>query len=409
MPDVKISALPTATTIADADILVVNQGSPAVTKKISYGTLLPVAATNTGTFGNDHEVAQVTIDSKGRTTAAASVPINASNISVGTLPVDHGGTGAATHTAGAYLKGNGTAAITTAATVPVADIAGTLPVAKGGTGAATLTGFVKASGTNAMTASATVALGSEVSGTLPVANGGTGAATLTASGYLKGNGTSAITSQTGVPAADITGTLGIPAGGTGQTTQQAALNALAGATTNAQYLRGNGTNVAMSTLQAADLTGVAPATSHPALTGDVTCTAGSTATTLANTAVAPGSYGSSSQVGAFTVDAKGRITAASQTAISAPAIGAARASQGITAVSFTMTPSTYQIRTVSVANANYGVPAVAALDGPTSPTPGLGLIISAYCSAPGTVTVMLANFTASNIGVFGNIVATVFY
>jgi hypothetical protein len=285
MPDVKISALPTATTIADADILVVNQGSPAATKKISYGTLLPVAATNTGTFGNDHEVAQVTIDSKGRTTAAASVPINASNISVGTLPVDHGGTGAATHTAGAYLKGNGTAAITTAATVPVADIAGTLPVAKGGTGAATLTGFVKASGTNAMTASATVALGSEVSGTLPVANGGTGAATLAASGYLKGNGTSAITSQTGVPVADITGTLGFDKGGTGQTTRQAAMDALAGATTNGHYLRGDGADVVMSAIQAGDIPTLNQNTTGTAanVTGVVAVANGGTgATTLAS-------------------------------------------------------------------------------------------------------------------------------
>ncbi len=44
-------------------------------------------------------------------------------------------------------------------------------------------------------------------------------------------------------------------GGTGATTQQAALNALAGGVTSGQYLRGSGANVALSTLQAADLTG----------------------------------------------------------------------------------------------------------------------------------------------------------
>lgn len=51
----------------------------------------------------------------------------------------------------------------------------------------------------------------------------------------------------------ITGTLAIANGGTGQTTQQAAINALAGAVTSGSYLRGNGTNVGMSTIQAADL------------------------------------------------------------------------------------------------------------------------------------------------------------
>jgi hypothetical protein len=43
-----------------------------------------------------------------------------------------------------------------------------------------------------------------VTGTVAVANGGTGATTLAAGGYLKGNATSAITSQTGLPASDIT-------------------------------------------------------------------------------------------------------------------------------------------------------------------------------------------------------------
>lgn len=51
----------------------------------------------------------------------------------------------------------------------------------------------------------------------------------------------------------VTGALPIANGGTGQTTQQTALNALAGAVTTAQYLRGNGANVTMSAIQAADV------------------------------------------------------------------------------------------------------------------------------------------------------------
>lgn len=51
-----------------------------------------------------------------------------------------------------------------------------------------------------------------------VALGGTGTSTLASGGYLKGNGTSAITSQTGIPASDITsGALSTAYGGTGNT------------------------------------------------------------------------------------------------------------------------------------------------------------------------------------------------
>jgi len=74
----------------------------------------------------------------------------------------------------------------------------TIGVGYGGTGATSLTGYVYGNGTSAMTASTTIptsalsgsiALGSQVSGTLPVANGGTGAAT-SAANTIFGNNTS---------------------------------------------------------------------------------------------------------------------------------------------------------------------------------------------------------------------------
>lgn len=53
-----------------------------------------------------------------------------------------------------------------------------------------------------------------------------------------------------------------------------------------------------------------------ALTGDVTATGpGSAVATLANTAVTPSTYGDATHVGQFTVDHKGRLTAASNVAI----------------------------------------------------------------------------------------------
>ena len=49
------------------------------------------------------------------------------------------------------------------------------------------------------------------------------------------------------------GTLAVANGGTGSTTTQTALNTFAGSVTNGSYLRGNGTNVVMSAIQASDV------------------------------------------------------------------------------------------------------------------------------------------------------------
>lgn len=49
------------------------------------------------------------------------------------------------------------------------------------------------------------------------------------------------------------GTLALTNGGTGQTTAQAAMNALAGGVTSGNYLRGSGSNIVLSAIQAADV------------------------------------------------------------------------------------------------------------------------------------------------------------
>jgi hypothetical protein len=91
------------------------------------------------------------------------------------------------------------------------------------------------------------------------------AGAVTSGSYLRGNGTNVVMStiqaadvptlnqNTTGTASNVTGTVAIVNGGTGQTTRQAAIDALAGAVTSGTYLRGDGTDVVMSAIQAADV------------------------------------------------------------------------------------------------------------------------------------------------------------
>jgi len=88
--------------------------------------------------------------------------------------------------------------------------------------------------------------------------------------------------------AGVNGTLLVANGGTGQTTLQNAMDALAGAVTSGQYLRGNGTDVVMSAIQVADV---------PTLNQNTTGTAASVSGTVA---VANGGTGATTVAGAQT-------------------------------------------------------------------------------------------------------------
>ena len=168
----------------------------------------------------------------------------------------------------------------------------------GGTGTVngiSLSGTVTSSGSLTLGGTLTgVDLTTQVTGTLPIANGGTGASTANnafnalapsqtgnSGRYLTTNGTdtswAAITSigtvtsvaatvpaflsvsgspitTSGTLAISYSGTaLPIANGGTGETSRQAAMDALAGAVTSGQYLRGDGADVVMSAIQAADV------------------------------------------------------------------------------------------------------------------------------------------------------------
>ena len=104
----------------------------------------------------------------------------------------------------------------------------------------------------------------------------------------RGQLTSATNTAIAIAGSQITsGTVAIVNGGTGANSQQGAINALAGATTSGLFLRGNGTNVSMSAIQASDV---------PTLNQNTT---GNAANVTGTVVIANGGTGQNSKANAF--------------------------------------------------------------------------------------------------------------
>jgi hypothetical protein len=177
------------------------------------------------------------------------------------------GSGALTVTAGTGLTGGGSVALggSTTLTLNTATLMQTAVTALSASGTAGSvtnaltagTGLTSSGGT--FNGSSAVTFSLNTATLMAEASTARSVAGANVSGNITGN------------AANVTGVVAIANGGSGQTTAQLALNAFAAAVTSGQYLRGNGTNVVMSGIQAGDV---------PTLNQNTTGSAGSVANAL---------------------------------------------------------------------------------------------------------------------------------
>jgi hypothetical protein len=267
------------------------------------------------------------------------------------LPIANGGTNTTSVPAnGQLLIGNGTdytvANLTAGTGVTITNTAGGITLSAPDNG--TVTGVTASS---PLASSGGTAPDISLTGTVPVGNGGTGATTLT--GYVIGNGTSAMTASTTIPTSNLTGTLPVANGGTGQTTY-----------TDGQLLIGNttGSTLAKATLTAG--TGVT-ITNGP---GTITISAPDTGTVTAVTASSPlassgGAAPNLSLTGTVAIANGGTAGTATPTA------GAVPYGTG-TAYAFSAAGTTGQVLTSAGAGA------------PTWTTPTTGTVTSVTASSP---------------------------
>jgi transcription elongation GreA/GreB family factor len=233
---------------------------------------LATVNSNVGTFGSATQVAQITLDGKGRATACANITISGVAPSAhNLLSASHGDTTAGNVARGDVIIGNSTPAWAR--------------LAKGSANA-----FLRTDGTDVLWSTGFLAV--TAAKTLTVQNSltlaGTDSSTLTL--------TTSLTNNTGA------GTLTWPAGGATLTIPGTGTAILTTRTLTAgDGLTGGGDLSADRTFAVGAGTGIS-------VSAD--------AVALANTAVSPATYGSATQVGQFTVDQQGRLTYAANVTIS---------------------------------------------------------------------------------------------
>ena len=279
-------------------VAVANGGSGQTTAQSAMNTFAGAVTSGFYLRGNGTNVVMSTIQAADVPTLNQNTTGTASNVT-GVVAVANGGTGlSSTPVNGALDIGNGTGFTRTTLTagtgISISNGAGSITIASSVTPVTSVTGTspVVSSGGTTPAISLASAYGDTqnpyasktANFVLAAPNGTAGAPTFRA---IVAADIPTLNQNTTGTASNVTGVVAVANGGSGQTTAQAAMNTFAGATTSGQYLRGNGTNVVMSAIQAADV---------PTLNQNTTGTASNVTGTVA---IANGGTGQTTKVAAF--------------------------------------------------------------------------------------------------------------